>query len=138
MLFFLAVRADSEARFEIRTASAAASAARLVASAASADAFKDASSAWLATAAAAAQTTANSKEDSFTETTETFTALTGAAGTGVNVTVTQTPKTGFAIDVFFNGVRVKNVTNTAGSKIITLNVPYLTEATDDIVVNYCY
>ncbi len=117
--------AASNAQSTANSASSAASAAQTTANNA-------------ATAAAAAQTTANSKEDAFTETTETFTALTGAAGTGVNVTVTQTPKSGFAIDVFFNGVRVKNVTNTAGSKVVTFNVPYLTEATDDIVVNYSY
>ena len=91
-----------------------------------------------ATAAATAQTTANGKEDAFTETSENFTALTGAVSTGVNVTVAQTPKAGFAISVFFNGVRVKNVTNTAGTKVVTFNVPYLTEPTDDIIVNYSY
>jgi hypothetical protein len=90
------------------------------------------------TAAAAAQSTANGKEDAFTQTYESFTSLSGAAGTSVSVTVTQTPKTGFNIDVFFNGVRVKNVTNTAGSKIIAFNVPYLTEPTDDVLVNYAY
>jgi hypothetical protein len=43
--FFLALRADSAAAFDIRTASAAASVARLVASEASAAAFTEESSA---------------------------------------------------------------------------------------------
>lgn len=91
-----------------------------------------------ATAAAAAQTTANAKEDSFTETSEAFTGISGAAGTAIAVTLTQIPKLGFAIDVFFNGVRVKNVTNTQGSRNVSFNVPYMTETTDDVVVNYSY
>ena len=91
-----------------------------------------------ATAAATAQSTANSKEDAFTETIETFTALTGAANTAVSVTLSQTPKAGFNIHVFFNGVRVKTTSNTGGSRNLTFTVPYLTEPTDDIVVNYSY
>jgi methyl-accepting chemotaxis protein len=91
-----------------------------------------------ATAAATAQSTANAKEDAFTETIETFTALTGAANTAVSVTLAQTPKAGFNIHVFFNGVRVKTTSNTGGSRTLTFTVPYLTEPTDDIVVNYSY
>jgi hypothetical protein len=91
-----------------------------------------------ATAAATAQSTANGKEDAFTETIETFTALTGAANTAVSVTLSQTPKAGFNIHVFFNGVRVKTTSNTGGSRNLTFTVPYLTEPTDDIVVNYSY
>ena len=91
-----------------------------------------------ATAAATAQSTANAKEDAFTETIETFTALTGAANTAVSVTLAQTPKAGFNIHVFFNGVRVKTTSNTGGSRTLTFTVPYATEPTDDIVVNYSY
>lgn len=91
-----------------------------------------------ATAAAAAQTTANGKEDSFTETIETFTSLNGAAGTAVSVTLSQTPKAGFNINLFFNGVRVKTIANTQGSRNLTFTAPYITEPTDDIVVSYAY
>lgn len=91
-----------------------------------------------ATAAAAAQTTANSKEDAFTETTEGFTGLTGPGGTAVSITLAQIPKAGFAIDVFFNGVRIKTISNTQGSRTVSFTVPYVTESTDDILVKYSY
>jgi hypothetical protein len=91
-----------------------------------------------ATAAATAQSTANGKKDAFTEITEVFTSLNGAASTAVSVTLSQIPKAGFNIDVFFNGVRVKTTNNTGGSRTLTFNVPYNTEPTDDILVNYAY
>lgn len=91
-----------------------------------------------ATAAAAAQATANGKEDAFTETSEGFTELSGAANTSVALTLSQIPKAGFAIHVFFNGVRVKTVTNTQGSRTVNFAVPYAIETTDDILVNYTY
>jgi hypothetical protein len=90
------------------------------------------------TAAAAAQSTANSKEDAFTENVETFTALTGTAGSAVAVTLAQTPKAGFSIAVFFNGVRVKTTAIPGGSRNLTFTVPYITEPTDDIMVSYAY
>ena len=89
-------------------------------------------------AAAAAQTTADSKEDAFTSTTETFTGLTGAANASISITLGQIPKVGFNIGIFFNGLRVKTQTRTNGSKVITFTVPYTTEASDDIIVSYCY
>ena len=90
------------------------------------------------TAAAAAQSTADSKEDAFTSTSESFNGLTGAANAAISVTLGQVPKTGFNIDIFFNGLRVKSQTRTNGSKIITFTVPYITETTDDIIVAYSY
>ena len=90
------------------------------------------------TAAAAAQSTADSKEDAFTSTSESFNGLTGAANAAISVTLGQVPKTGFNIDIFFNGLRVKTQTRTNGSKIITFTVPYITETTDDIIVAYSY
>ena len=82
--------------------------------------------------------TASTKEDAFTTTIENFTNLTGTANNAVSITVLQTPKQGFGISVFFNGVRVKTVGNTAGSKTVTFTVPYATEASDDITVVYSY
>ena len=91
-----------------------------------------------ASAASAAQTTANGKEDAFTQTVEHFTGLTGSANTAVNVTVTQTPKTGFIPSVYFNGIRVRQVTNSQGTKVVAYTVPYATVASDNISVVYQY
>lgn len=91
-----------------------------------------------ATAAAAAQTTANSKEDAFTETIENFTAMTSAANVEVPIALANAPKAGFAVNVFFNGMRVRRVTFTAGNRNISYNVPFETEANDDITVVYSY
>jgi hypothetical protein len=85
-----------------------------------------------------AQLTANGKEDAFTTTIENFTNLTGTANNPVSITVQQTPRQGFSINVFFNGVRVRTVANTQGSKTVTYTVPYATEASDDITVAYSY
>ena len=85
-----------------------------------------------------AQLTANGKEDAFTNTVENFTNLTGTANNPVSITVLQTPKQGFSINIFFNGIRVRTVANTQGSKTVTYTVPYATEASDDITVAYTY
>jgi hypothetical protein len=91
-----------------------------------------------ATAAATAQSTAASKEDAFTEAMQQFTNVTGAANTDVSLTLTNAPKTGFQVQVFFNGQRVRNVSFTAGNTAITYNVPFITETTDHINVVYCH
>lgn len=91
-----------------------------------------------ASAASAAQTTANAKKDAFTQISDGFTALTGAANTAVSVTLTQTPKAGFNIEVFINGLRVKTISNTQGSRNLSFTVPYATEPTDDLQVSYAY
>lgn len=91
-----------------------------------------------ATAAATAQSTAASKEDAFTEATQQFINVTGAANTDVSLTLTNAPKTGFQVQVFFNGQRVRNVNFTAGNTAITYNVPFTTETTDHINVVYCH
>ena len=70
--------------------------------------------------------------------TETFTGLTGAANATISITLGQVPKAGFNIGIFFNGLRVKSQTRTNGSKVITFTVPYITEASDDIIVAYSY
>ncbi len=91
-----------------------------------------------ATAAATAQSTAASKEDAFTEATQQFINVTGAANTDVSLTLTNAPKVGFQVQVFFNGQRVRNVNFTAGNTAITYNVPFTTETTDHINVVYCH
>jgi hypothetical protein len=91
-----------------------------------------------ATAAATAQSTAASKEDAFTEATQQFINVTGAANTDVSLTLTNAPKVGFQVQVFFNGQRVRNVNFTAGNTAITYNVPFITETTDHINVVYCH
>ncbi len=99
------------------------------------------------TAAAAAAATAedamievynlqSSKEDLFTHAVQTFTNLTGAANTSITVTVQNNIASGFTPEVYFNGVRVKTVTFTPGTKNVSFQVPYLTETTDDVMVSY--
>ncbi len=121
------------------SASSAASAAQSTANSASTTASTaQATANNAATAAAVAQTTANGKEDAFTQISETFTSLTGEASTAVAVTLSQIPKSGFNISVFFNGVRVKTIAFTQGSRNLTFTVPYVTEPTDDLIVSYTY
>lgn len=91
-----------------------------------------------AAAAAAAQTTANSKEDGFTMVSEAYSGLSGSANTAVSITLVNTPKSGFPVQVFVNGLRVKTVGTTANSKTITFTVPWITETTDDVIVVYSY
>ena len=102
------------------------------------------------TTATAAQTAANNalaiandannlaatKQDAFNKYTETFTGLTAADNSNIQVTLTKITKAGMEVLVFFNGVRVKAVTNTAGTNIVTFRVPYITEAADDIMITY--
>ncbi len=91
------------------------------------------------TAAAAAQATANGKEDSYTQVTENFSALAGAAANvDIQINLSHPVKVGHALQVFFNGLRVKTVTNTVGTNLLTFKVPYATDATDDISVTYAY
>ena len=118
------------------TANSAAAAVQSTANSASSAAQTTANNA--ATAAAAAQTTANSKEDAFTETVENFTAMTSGGNVEVPIALANAPKAGFAVNVFFNGMRVRRVTFTAGNRNISYNVPFETEANDDITVVYSY
>ena len=91
-----------------------------------------------AAAAAQAQATADFKEDSFTEASEIYLGLSGSANTAVSVTLANTPKSGFLVQVFINGLRVKTVGTTANSKTITFTVPWVTETTDTVIVTYAY
>jgi len=91
-----------------------------------------------ATAAATAQNTANGKEDAFNVTTQLFTNLTGAASSNMSLTLSNAPKAGFTVNVFFNGIRVRQIIWSAGNPVITYIVPYSTESTDYITVEYTY
>ena len=91
-----------------------------------------------AAAAAQAQATADFKEDAFTMASETYLGLSGSANTPVSVTLVNTPKGGFLVQVFINGLRVKTVGTTANSKTITFTVPWVTETTDTVIVTYAY
>ena len=121
------------------TANSAAAAAQSTANSASSAASAAQTTANSAvTAAAAAQSTANSKEDAFTETVENFTAMTSEGNVEVPIALANAPKVGFSVNVFFNGMRVRRVTFTAGNRNISYNVPFATEANDDITVVYSY
>lgn len=89
-----------------------------------------------ASAASAAQSTANGKEDAFTQATETFTNLSGAANAPVGITLAHAVAAGFAPQVFFNGLQVRSITFNAGSPEVEFTVPYETEASDHIAVTY--
>lgn len=91
-----------------------------------------------ATAASAAQTTANGKEDAFTQIVENFTGISGNANANVSLSITNVPKAGFYIDVYFNGQRVRNINHTAGTRTVLINVPFSTDENDDITVIYSY
>jgi hypothetical protein len=91
-----------------------------------------------AATASAAQTTANGKEDAFTQMVENFTGLSGNANANVGLSITNVPKPGFSIDVYFNGQRVRNINHTAGTRTILINVPFSTDENDDITVIYSY
>ncbi len=85
-----------------------------------------------------ALTAANSKEAAFTQVSEAFTLLSGAASTPISVDVSRPVAGGFEPLVFFNGLQVKTITYTAGTKRVTYTVPYTTEGDDVITVSYCY
>ena len=119
----------------LTTANAAQSAATAAASAASA-AQTTANNA--ATSAAAAMSALEGKEDAFTQTTQQFTNVNGLANVNVPLTLSNAPKAGFTVEVFLNGIRVRNVIYAAGNPTIAYNVPYATESTDHINVVYCY
>lgn len=80
--------------------------------------------------------TVEGKANAFTETSEQFTNLTFAANAEGSVTLTKLPKVGFVLEVYFNGVRLQSFTTNA--KVVKYTVPYSTEASDEILVRYCY
>lgn len=95
--------------------------------------------------AAAAQSTANSalsaanaRELAFSEAVEDFTGIVSGGGQPVAVDLGNAIAPGFVPAVFFNGIRVKTVSFTAGSQSLSYTVPYETESTDTITVQYAY
>lgn len=125
--------AQSTAETAVTDAAAAQSTANSASSAASA-AQTTAESA--ASAAASAQSMANRKEDAFTQASETFTGLSGSANASISVTLENPVASGFAPQVFFNGLQVRSITYTAGSPEVGFTVPYETESSDHIAVTY--
>jgi len=91
-----------------------------------------------ANAANSAQTTADAKEDSFTEAKESFTGLNAAPNAPTQVVLAHPVKVGHQVQVFFEGLMVSTITFTSGSANVTFTVPYATEATDQITVFYKY
>lgn len=79
---------------------------------------------------------ANTKQGAFNQVTEYFIGVHGNANAPINVSLAHIPKTGMELMVFFNGVRVKNVTYR--DSLVTFQVPYITEDSDDIMVTYSY
>ena len=85
-----------------------------------------------------AQTTANSKEDSFTEVKETFSGMNVESNMDNDLTLSNNIKAGFEVLVYFGTLLVENITWSAGSNTVRINVPYLTEVDDKIYVIYKY
>jgi hypothetical protein len=86
----------------------------------------------------AAQSTANGKEDRFTETRETFTDISAEDNQPIEIQLSHDIKDGFDVLVFFGGVRVTEVSWSAGGDMVEFVVPYHTEPTDLIHVIYKY
>ncbi len=81
---------------------------------------------------------ANSKQAGFTEAVETFSGLTEAKDTDINLDVSNPVRAGHEVLVFFGAVRVSNVNWSPGNPTITINVPYATEPTDEIYIYFKY
>jgi hypothetical protein len=81
----------------------------------------------------AIQTQINTKEATFTETTEEFTGSTSSS-----ITLSNTPKTGKAEMYYLNGIVIKtaNISRTGAS--VTLTLPFARETTDVITAKYSY
>ena len=88
-----------------------------------------------ATANNAASSVAN-KQDKFTETHESFSGLMAEDNTDVIINLSQPILANTDITVFFNSLRISSYTFATGSTQVTINVPYITEPTDEIIVYY--
>jgi hypothetical protein len=95
--------------------------------------------------AASAQSTAdtalsaaNARELAFTEAVEDFTGIVSAGGLPVALELNHLVAPGFVPMVFFNGIRVKTISFTPGSSNLTYTVPYETEGTDTLTVQYAH
>jgi hypothetical protein len=81
---------------------------------------------------------ASTKQDSFTEVSETFTGMNWETEQEVFISLSQPVKIGTELLVFFNGLRVLNVNNNRGESTVRFTVPYSTESIDVITVTYKY
>ena len=81
---------------------------------------------------------ASTKQDSFTEVSETFTGMNYETEQEVFISLSQPVKFGTEVLVFFNGLRVLNVNNNRGESTVRFTVPYSTESIDVITVTYKY
>jgi len=91
-----------------------------------------------ANSASEAYNLASTKQDAFTEVSETFTGLSAEPNQEELISLSQPVKNGTELFVFFNGLRVLNVINTRGESNVRFTVPYSTEAVDVITVTYKY
>jgi len=84
------------------------------------------------------ENTAATKEDPFEEFIQEFVPAVTPANTNIDFTLMLVTSTTYPIIVTINGETLKNshVTHTAGTKLVTLNVPYALDATD--VINIIY
>lgn len=101
-------------------------------------------------AATAAQNTANSalaqansawdladtKQAAFIQVTESFVGLNYEPSSPIALNLSQAIKQGFEVLVFFNGLRVKDVT--ANGNTVIFQVPYNTDNSDEITITYSY
>jgi hypothetical protein len=55
-----------------------------------------------------------------------------------DLSLSHTIKAGFEVLVFFGTLLVENITYSAGTNTVRINVPYLTESDDTIYVFYTY
>ena len=88
--------------------------------------------------AADALSAVNSKEEAFTQTTETFTGFGVDPTVQINLVLAHNIKSGHEVFGFFNGVRIKNITGTPGSNNVQVVMPFVTEPSDEIMVTYAY
>ena len=77
-----------------------------------------------------------SKMDEFSVIEESFTGMNIEEGQDNVITLSNIIAASHAVTVFFEGVKVSNVTYTNGTNQITVNVPYTTESLDTIYVKY--
>jgi hypothetical protein len=89
-------------------------------------------------AANAAQTTADGKEDEFSEEKEFFTGMTVEPNQDISMDVRFPVKQGHQVHVYHGAVRVHDVIWVAGTRTIIARVPYLTEASDTIYIVYAH
>lgn len=76
------------------------------------------------------------KMSQFSVVEESFTGMTVEEGQDNVINLTHPIAASHVVTVFFEGLKVSNVIYTNGTNQVTINVPYLTEASDTIYVKY--